>query len=276
MRIGVVTDSTADIPEALAEQHGIQVIPAVVVIEGQSVEDGKDISREEFYRRMPQMRTPPTTATPSPARFQAAYEKLLSAGAQHVLSIHLASGLSGIISTAQMAAQAFGERITVVDSQSLSMGLGFQVLAAAEAAAQGSPVSAILQHLEAVRKRIRLYAMLDTLEHIHRSGRVSWVTARLGALLRVKLFVEVAEGRVLNRGQTRTRSKGIARLKALICDLGPLERLALLHSNAEEDARRVLEELALPLPHAPLVVDITPVIGTHVGPNGLGIAAVLA
>ncbi len=274
MRIGIVTDSTADIPVEDVSRHHIKVVPAILVIEGQSFADGNDISRTEFYDRMPHMRTPPTTATPSVGTFQSVYETMLKEGLQTIFSLHVASPLSGIFNTAKMAAQSFGERVKVIDSGSISMGLGFQVIAAAVAAARGLSPEAIEEHIEQVRQKIRVIAMFDTLEHIRRSGRVSWVTARIGSLLRVKLFVEVLEGAVLNLGQTRTRRKGIAHLKSLIEKLENIHSLAILHSNAEEDARQMLADLNLQLPTQPYIVNTTPVIGTHVGPNGLGFAVI--
>ncbi|MBL7163505.1 MAG: DegV family protein [Anaerolineales bacterium] len=279
MKIAIVTDSTADIPAEIVEQHQIEVVPAIIVMEGKSLEDGKGISRREFYEKMPILKALPTTATPSSGTFHSVYERLFQGGAQAILSLHVASQLSGIYNTAKMAAQTFGERVHVIDSGSISMGLGFQVIITAEATAtaaiQSLSIENIIQRIKEVQKKIRVIAMLDTLENIRRSGRVSWATARIGSLLRIKLFVEVIEGSVLNMGQARTRRKGIDHLKDLIHKLGPLERLAILHSNAEADARQMLAELKLDLPMSPHIVNITPVIGTHVGANGLGVAAVL-
>ena len=275
MQIAIVTDSTADIPPEIVEQLQIEVVPAIIVMEGKSMEDGKGISRRDFYEKMPTLKVLPTTATPSSGTFHSRYQRLFQGGAQAILSLHVASQLSGIYNTAKMAAQAFGERVQVIDSGSISMGLGFQVIAAAEAAAQGLSLENITNHLNAIRENIRVIAMLDTFENIHRSGRVSWATARIGSLLRIKLFVEVLEGSVLNLGQARTRRKGINHLKDLIYKLGPLERLAILHSNAEADAQQMLADLDLDLPVLPYLVNVTPVIGTHVGANGLGVAAVL-
>ncbi len=275
MKIAIVTDSTADIPPDLVEQHHIEVVPAIIVMEGKSIQDGKDISRHEFYEKMPTLETLPTTATPSSGTFHSVYERLIQGGAQAILSLHVASRLSGIYNTAKLAGKAFGERVHVFDSGSISMGLGFQVIAAAEAAAQGLSLEKISQHIRTIRKKIRVIAMLDTLENIRRSGRVSWTTARIGSLLRIKPFMEILDGNVLNLGQARTRRKGIEHLKNIIYELGGLERLAIIHSNAEADARQMLADLKLDLPDAPRVVNVTPVIGTHVGPNGLGFAAVL-
>jgi len=157
----------------------------------------------------------------------------------------------------------------------VSLGLGFQVLAAAEAVRQEASLESVLRRVEDVRRRIRLIAMLDTLEYVRRSGRVSWARARLGNFFQVRPFIELRDGNVLSLGETRTRSKGIQRLKETLLKLGNLERLAILHSNAEDDARRFLDDLGLSLPFPPLVINVTTIIGTHVGPNGLGFAAVI-
>jgi len=273
-RIGIVTDSTADIPEALAEQYHIQVVPNILVIDGQSVEDGKGISREEFYSRLPKMKTFPTTATASSGTYQQVYQRLFQEGVNHILSIHAASLLSGIFNAASLAAQAFGERVHVIDSKHITLGLGFQVLAAAEAALQ-QPLEDILALIEDVRRRVRVIAMLDTVEYMRRSGRVSWARARLGELLQIKPMVEVRSGHVLSLGEVRTHRKGVERLLNLLRNLGSLERLAILHTNAEGEARSFLERLSPELSIPPFFVNVTTIIGAHVGPNGLGFAAVV-
>ncbi len=275
MKIAIVTDSTADVPTALAEKLNIQVVPAILMIAGQSYEDGHGFTRQEFYERLPEMNPLPTTGTPSVGAFESVYQNLFDQGYQQIFSIHVASLLSGILTTAKLAAQNFEERVYVIDSQSLSMGIGFQVLAAAEAAAQHLPINQIIAHIEEIRQKTRLFAMLDTLEYVHRSGRVGWARARIGSVLRIKPFVEVIDGQVSNMGQARTRRKGIAHLKGLLQEQGGLERLAILHTNAEADALTFLQNLDWELPADPLIVNVTTIIGTHVGPNGLGFAAVL-
>lgn len=274
MNIALVTDSTADIPQELVEQHQIHVVPNLVILNGEELEDGKGISREEFYQRMITMEALPTTATASVGTYQRLYGLLLDRGADLILSIHASSLLSGIYNAAQTAAQAFGEYVKVLDSEQVSLGLGFQVLAAAEAAARSLPVGKILDYLSDLRQRIHVFAMLDTLEYIRRSGRVSWARARLGTLLQIKPIIELKSGRVFSRGEARTRQKGIQRLMEILRGLGDLERLAILHTNAESDARHILEELNPQLLYPPIVVNVTTIIGTHVGPNGLGFAAV--
>jgi len=275
MTIALVTDSTADIPDHLLEKFKIHVVPNVLVIEGKSVLDGKEISREEYYNRLPQMRTLPTTATASAGTYQELYAGLLAQGASNIISIHASSLLSGIYGAASAAAKEFGSQVRVIDSEQVTLGLGYQVLAAAQAALQSAPLEAILSLVENVRQRVRVIAMLDTLDYVRRSGRVSWARARVGSLLNLKPFVEVRNGLVLSLGEARTRRKGIERLMELLLKLGPLEKLAILHTNAEADAHQFLAEVQMELSEKPLVVNITTVIGTHTGPKGLGVAAVL-
>jgi len=276
MDISIVTDSTADIPAELIEDYHIQVIPNLIMIDGASLRDGLDISRQEFYDRLPWLDPPPTTATASTGTYTETYERLFRQGAHYILSIHPSAKLSGILNAASGAAQSFEEKVHVLDSGQLSLGLGFQVLAAAEAVRQGASLENVLHLLKEMRQRVRLIAMLDTLEYVRRSGRVSWARARLGNLLQFKPFIELKDGSVFSLGETRTRSKGCQRLREFLFRLGSLERLAILHTNAEPDARQFLADLQLNLPVPPLVVNVTTAIGNHVGPNGLGFAAVLS
>ncbi len=273
--IAIVTDSTADIPDELLAQHEIYMVNNYIIIEGKSYEDRKDISREEFYTALPNLKSFPTTATAPSGIYQALYEQLLSQGKEVILSIHVSGRLSGILNAASAAANSFVNRVKVIDSLNVSMGLGFQVLAAAEAARQGASVEAILSLLDELRKRIKLIAMLDTVEYLHRSGRVSWAKARLGELLRIKPFVEVLNGQVLSLGETRTYQKGFTRIVEIIRRISPLEKLAILHTNAEDRAHQLLEEIKDILPTQVLTVNVTSVIGSHVGPNVLGFTAIL-
>jgi DegV family protein with EDD domain len=273
MSIAIVTDSTSDIPQDLADQYHIEIVPNVMVIEGQSLLDGKGITREEFYRRLPHMISPPTTATSSSGVYHKLYAGLLKQGVTQILSIHASSLLSGIFNAASLAAQAFGNRVRVVDGEQITLGLGFQVLDAAQAVAHGLGMDEVIERMTDVRRRVRVIAMLDTLEYVRRSGRVSWAKARLGNLLRIKPFIELKAGRVLSLGEARTRRKGVERLGQMLGELGPLENLAILHTNAEQEAAEFLASLEHVSSQA-IIVNVTTIIGTHVGPNGLGFAAV--
>jgi len=276
MKISLVTDSTCDLPDDLVKKHDIHVVPNLIIIQGQEYQDGKGISRQEFYERLPGMVSPPTTATASSGTYQQLYEDLLRLGSTKIISIHAASALSGIFNAAQTAAQAFNQHVFVIDSGQISLGLGFQVLEAAEAIEQGANFERVIEFLGKIPERIRVMAMLDTLEYVRRSGRVSWMSAHLGNLMRIKLFLEVKAGEVLRSGEARTRRKGIERLKQHLAQLGPLQRLAILHTNALDEAQQILADIDPKLPSSPLVVNVTTVIGAHVGPNGLGFAAVIA
>lgn len=274
MSTAIVTDSTCDLPPETAAQFQIHIVPNILVINGQNLEDGRDITRQEFYERLPHLKSVPTTSSASAGAFQSLYERLFKGGIKQIISLHAPSALSGIFNAASLAAQDFGNRIKVLDSGQVSLGLGFQAIAAAEAAARGFAIEAILSEIKRIRQRVHVVAMLDTLEYVRRSGRVSWARARLGSLLDIKPFIELSEGKVLRLGEARTRHKGISRLLQMLENLGPLERLAILHTNAEADALQFLRQIKNEISNLPILVNVTTVIGAHVGPNGLGFAAV--
>ena len=274
MKIGLLTDSTSDVPVDLANQYGIEIVPALVNIGSKSYRDGIEISREQFYTRLPELKPPPTTSSPSVGSFQEYYEKMLRAGADFVISIHPPNALSGVFNSARLAAEAFGQRVKVLDSGQTSMGLGFQVILAAEAAAHGAILDEVTALVESVRQRVRVAALLDSIEYIHRSGRVSWAMAKIGGIFHLQPLVELRYGIVHRLGQARTRARGIEHLIDTLNSWGPLERLAVLHTNAEMAARQILEEVKSKVTIQPLLVNVTTVIGIHVGPNGLGFAAV--
>ena len=273
MKIALVTDSTADIPENLRAKHQIEVVPITLHIDGQSYIDGITLTREKFYDWMPTMQTPATTAAPSIGSFGERYEKLLSAGADNVISIHVAATLSGIFNAARLAAEEFDGRVHVFDSGQLSLGIGFQVLEAAEAITQDLSVNAILTAMLDLQKRLKLFAVLDTLEYLHRSGRVSWVKARIGSLLDLKPIIEMTHSKVVNVGAVRTTRVANKRMREMLNEVGSIEKLAVLHTNAEDRARQFLAEAAPKLSTPPLIVNVKPAIGAHLGPNGLGFAA---
>lgn len=277
MNIGFVTDSTADLPLDLLEKHAIEVMPAVLVLEGQSYADGRGISRADFYTRLPSMNSAPTTAAPSVGEFSALYERMLSGGCDHVISIHAAGELTTIVNSARLAAQDFPGRVTVLDSGSLSLGLGFQVLSGAEKAAAATTLEATLAAIQTARERVEVRAALDTMEYLKRSGRVPGAVAALGGLLSIKPVVALKEGIVKPLGAARTTAQGNQRILDMLLACGPLEKLAILHTNAEDRAKWLLDALMQTAPqNAPreiLTLMVTTVIGTHVGPRGLGFAA---
>ena len=278
MKLGIVTDSTSDIPKYLIDQYELEVVPSILILDGKEYADGVGISREDFYKRLPSF--PPsasaTTAAPSIGDFHTPYDSLLTRGCDHILSIHAAGTLTTIINSARQAAKDFPEKVTVIDSLSLSLGLGFQVIAAAEAAEDG--LNAALRAIESTRKRLRVYAALDTMENLRRSGRVPGAVAILGSLLHIKPLIELTNGEIKAMGAVRTTRQANERMLKFLLEGGTLERLAILHTGAEPRAREFLNTLmqqaSQAVPRDILMLNVTTVIGTHVGPNGLGFAAV--
>ena len=276
MKLGIVTDSTSDIPAYLVEEHNIHVVPSILVLEGKEYADGIGITREEFYTRLPALRTPPTTAAPSIGDFTTPYETLLTQGCDHVISIHAASQLTTIINVARQAAKEFPDKVTCIDSGSLSLGLGFQALAAAEESE--TSLQSALDAIASTRKRLQVSAALDTMEYLKRSGRVPGAVANLGGLLSIKPLIELKDGEVKPIGAVRTTKQADERMLKFLLEFGDMERLAILHTNAEPRAKILLDELMSrvrkSIPRDILFVNVTAVIGTHLGPNGIGFAAI--
>ena len=276
MKLGIVTDSTSDLPLNLVEQHELEVVPSILILGGREYADGIGITREDFYGQLNTLYPYPTTAAPSIGDFAARYDSLLARGCDHILSIHAAGALTTIINSARQAAHDFPEKITLVDSGSLSLGLGFQVLAAAESADLG--LQAALNAIESTRSRLRVFAALDTMENLKRSGRVPGVVAQLGGILSIKPMIEIKNGSVKPIGATRTTKQSDERMLNLLLEMGDMERLAILHTNAEARARELLNGVMNRqhkfVPRDILFVNVTAVIGAHLGANGLGFAAV--
>jgi len=273
-RIRILTDSTSDVPPELARQLNITVVPAYVQIEGQSLRDGEQITREEFYRRLPSLSKVPTTAVPSAYEFTAAFRSLVGQ-ADEVIAILLAGALSSMISIAELGAREVPElKVHFVDSQQLAMGIGWQVIMAAEAA-RGASAAEIIAMLEDVRPRIRLLAVLDTVKYLVHSGRVSWAKGFAARLLDIKPLIEFRRGEAILVGQVRTRRRAMEQLLEMLTKLGHLERLAVIHSCAPDwEVFHARVQALFPDMEVP-VSEIGPVIGTHIGPAALGVAVIL-
>lgn len=272
----IVTDSTSDLPQLDAFELGIEVVPAVITVGDQTLVDGVGISREELYRRMPDLTMPVTTAAPSPAAFAEVYERLLAKGAKQIISIHVSSKLSGMLNVANQAAADFKQRVHLVDSEQVSLGIAFQAKEAALEALGGAPLEAVLEAARRAREKIKLIAFMDTLEYLRRGGRVSWLRAGLGSILQIKLLLEIVNGLVEQLDRVRTHSKALLSLLSHARSWGPLRRLGIPHAAAPETAHAIAEELRPLSEFPPVIVDVTPVIGAHVGPGAVGIVGLLA
>jgi DegV family protein with EDD domain len=280
MTIRVVTDSTCDIPSETAAAYGIVVVPAYINIGDHSYLDGVELSRTQFYEQLPGYKAPPTTAAPASGTFAEAYKKLAGEGATAIISIHVATSLSGVLNSARLGAEAVEEVIpvTLFDSMQLSMGLGLQAITAAKAASEGLSTAEIITMLEERRSRTHVFAQLDTLEYLRRSGRVNWAEFGIGTLLQIKPLIHVYNGQVEMREKIRTSKRAMAQMIQYAAELGPLESIALLHTHAIDKLEMFRQQTKhlYPSDETPLAVEVTPAIGAHVGPGGLGIACITA
>ena len=276
MTIRIVTDSTCDLPAEIAAQHGITIVPLYINFGLESYLDGVDLSREAFYARLPDCDPPPTTAMPGPQMFLEAYERLADEGATEILSVHISKSLSAVVDTAHLAAREASAPVTVFDSGTLSLGTGFLVWAAAEAAAQGYSTDEIVALMKEQGQRTHVLAALDTLEFLRRSGRLNRVMAALGSWLQMKPLLKMHDGNPTAE-KILTAEAATQRLIALLEERLPLERVALVHTHALDKAQDLRQKAQHLLPEGEILsVDITPVFGTHLGPGAVGFACVSA
>jgi DegV family protein with EDD domain len=276
MTIRIVTDSTCDLPESLIRQHGITIVPLSIQIGTETFVDGIDISREAFYRGLPDYPSFPTTSTPSPGQFLQAYRRLVADGASQILSIHIAESLSATANSARLAAQEIeAVPITVYDAGQITAGTGFAVLEAAEAAAAGRSMDEIIHQLQDLAQRSYVFAVGSTLAFLRRSGRVSLIRFALGTILSLKPFLKMHNG-ISQADPVRTYRRAMATMVQLASEQAPLERLALVHTNDPERAEALRQEILdlTPPDREVFSVQVTPVIGSHVGPGTVGLALV--
>jgi DegV family protein with EDD domain len=237
-------------------------------------DDGVQLERDVYYKQLPTIRPVPKTAAPPPSIVEPIIETALS-NADHVVAVCLSAKLSGVYNAFRLAVSKFdSSKITLIDSGQVAMGLGWQVLIAAELAESTGDVEAIKQALQRVSQNQRLYAALDTLEYLKHSGRVSWASAGIGALLQIKPILDVQEGEVKSHSRVRTFKRAFDELNTLAREQAPLDRLAIMHAanhSGAEELHNALKDIA---PPDTLIVNIAPAIGTHIGPGGLGIATV--
>ncbi len=275
MTVRIVTDSTCDLPPEVVAENGIRVIPMYIHIGSQEYLDGIDITREEFYQKLPTFPAQPTTAVPSMQKFHAVYDALAEEGADEVLSIHVSASLSAIVSVAQSAArETTSTLVSVLDSRQLSMGTGFLVITAAKLAQAGARVTEILAALEQQIKRTHTCAALDTLEFLRRSGRMNGFMSTIGTMLQIKPLLMMYDG-VATSAKLRTRKHALQRLVELLRQYAPFEKIAFLHSEAQEHLQALIEEARDLLPEGEVWLgQVNPVLGAHLGPGVVGFACI--
>jgi DegV family protein with EDD domain len=275
MTIRIVTDSTCDLPDSVVQELGIKVVPLYINIGDQGYLDGLEISRVDFYANLPTYPVHPTTGTPGPESFRDVFESLLLEGATEIISIHISENLSATINVARSAALEYQIiPVTVVDSGQLSIGTGFQVELAARLALKGKSKDEILKAISDLRSRTFVTAGLNTLEFLKRSGRMNRFMTGIGSLLHIKPILTMFNGQP-GSDRVRTSIRAEKRLISLLEDRIPIERFSLLHTHAHEKAEEFKEKIRDYLPAGEIFsMDITPVIGAHLGPGAVGYAIV--
>jgi DegV family protein with EDD domain len=275
MAVRIITDSTCDLPSAVVERYRICVIPIYIHVDGRDYIDGIDITREEFYRRLPAFPSQPTTAVPSMQKFRAMYDALADEGASEVISIHISSSLSAIVNVAMAAArETVSTTVTVFDSRQLSLGTGFLVETAGRLAQSGCSAAEILSVLNEQVKHTHVGAALDTLQFLRRSGRMNGFISTIGEMLQIKPLLTMYDGTPGNE-KVRTRKHALKRLVEMLHEYAPFEKLAFLHSGALEYAQSLMEEVKDLLPEGEIWLEqINPVLGAHIGPGVVGFAGI--
>jgi DegV family protein with EDD domain len=275
--IGVVTDSTADLSPEDQERLGVAMVPLIVNWDGQTYRDKLDLSPSDFYRRLRTSKSLPKTGAPSLAAFEATFREQLK---QHdaLICINLAAGLSGTRDVASRAAESVDpQRISVIDSGSVSVCIGWLAEMVVSLGNQGMPPAEIVEQVEEARGRLRILALLETLEFLQRGGRIGRAAALAGTLLSVKPILSVHDGEVAPVERVRTMNGAVRRLVELVGSAGPLERLGVMHADAPANAALVEDQLHGRFPD--LNVDrgeLGPVVGTHGGPGVIGVGFLLA
>ena len=275
MTIRIVTDSTCDLPAETIAKYGIKVLPLYINVGEKEYLDGIDITREEFYTQLPEFPAHPTTAVPSPLKFKAIYDALAEEGATDILSIHISESLSAMVNVARAAAQeTISAAIHVIDGHQLSLGTGFLVETAARLASLGNSLTDIMAAINDQIKRTHVFAALDTLEFLRRSGRMNRWVSNLGSLLQIKPILTMHDG-IPGNEKVRTRDRAMKRIVEMLEAVGPIERVAMVHTNAAERIQELRKAAAhLLLSDDLMIEDITPVIGAHIGPGAFGFAVV--
>jgi len=275
-KVSIVTDSTAYIPDEYLSEYNISVAPQMLIWGEENFEDGVDIQPDEFYERLSTAKIMPSTSQVTPKYFYEVFSKLLEED-NDILAILVSEKLSGTITSAVQARNMFpNAKIEIVDSNSVAMALGFQVLTVARAAKEGANLAECKDLAEKCRMHTGIVFAVDTLEFLHRGGRIGGGSRFLGTALKIKPIMEVRDGRVEAVEQVRTRSKSLTRVVELveekIAGRQPV-RLAALHARAPEDARLLLSMATERIDSIEnLFSEVSPVVGTHAGPGTVALA----
>jgi DegV family protein with EDD domain len=276
--IKIVTDSTAYLPQATVREQGIHVVPLYVHFGEQAFREGLELSNDEFYARLKEAETLPTTSQPSAGEFYEVFKELVETGYE-VVTLTISSKLSGTWNSAMAAKEMLPDApISVIDTLSTSVGLQLMVQAAVDAVSAGSSRQEIVNQIEEIKERMHLWFAVDTLEYLAKGGRIGNAKAFLGTLLKVKPILVLQDGAIEPLEQVRSKRKAHDRMLELVEEYmgtnGPQARIAIAHALVPQEAQAISQELEERLGCCqPLTAGIGPVIGTHTGPGVIGVAA---
>ncbi len=271
MTVGIVTDSSCDLRGPEVDELGIEIVPLNIRFGDDELVDREELSVEEFYRRMAEDDRLPETAAAAPGRFDQAFRRKLDEGCDAVVCINLSAGVSATMQSARTAAAGIEADVHIVDSRSLSAGLGTMVLEAGAMAADGAGAEAIVDAVTGMRDRSRLYGALDTLENLKKGGRIGGAQAMFGSILSIKPLIKLQDGEVAEAGRQRTRTKALAWLRDTLRADSPVEKVAVMHGEAP-DLDLFLEMIEPVVGSGSVRVEkIGPVVGAHAGPRVMGI-----
>lgn len=273
MAVRIVTDSASDLTAEEAAELGVGIVPLSIRFGETEYVDRRDLTPTEFYARMAESPLLPETAAPSPGAFEQAFRGALDGGGDAVVCITISSGLSATMQSAENAARALPDAdVRIIDSRSITWGLGSQVEAAARAANDGASADEVAALVAGMVPRTRVYGALDTLDNLRKGGRIGGAQAILGSLLSVKPLIDISTGVVEEAGKPRTRSKALKALVEKVAAHGQVENLGLMHGNAPDEVETVLDLLATVHPREQIHVgEIGATIGTHGGPRVVGV-----
>ena len=276
-RIALLTDSTCDIPQEFLDKYDIKVVPLTIIWGGEQFQDGVNLTAKDFYKRLETDPSLPTTSQPTPQQMVLAYEAAKNDGAEEILIITISSAMSGTHESAKAAAAMVDLPVKVVDSKANSMSLGWQVLAAARARESGGDLQAMIDSADQARSTMVYIITLDTLEYLHKGGRIGGASHFIGNLLNLKpqISVDHKSGEVAGGRRSRTRKKALNDLFVDFFDQVDREkplRIAVLHNAALEEANTLTEKIKSEINPAEIIISIvSPVLGVHTGPRAVAI-----
>ena len=274
MNTKIITDSTSDLPQSIADKLGITIIPLYVLFGKETYRDRIDISEDGFYKRLIEGPIHPTTSQPSPQDFIKVYDEL-SKGANGIISIHISSKLSGTCSSAWQAAKnSFACPVEVIDSSSVSMGLGLIAIAAATLANNGESFETVITKTRQMIEKIHVWALFDTLKYLALGGRIGKAQALMGSMLNIKPVLAVKNGEMTPVTKARNREKGMTLLNGFVEKLGHVEDLSVIYTTTKDEADAFAEHLKNTTGNKDLkVARLGPALGVHAGPGTIGVAA---